>query len=134
MKFILGILTATIQFVIGYLFIFFGATLGLSIIVEALGLVGPDNVNPWWNTPVQFVAFVLAASLGVWFVGWLATKLRKIEFDSRKVWWGTVAGSALGIIIVSILYVVQGAVGFMPILFALFGALVGYYLQPLIKK
>ncbi len=134
MKYVFGTLTAIIQFIIGYLAIFFGAMIGLSIFLEALGLIGPDNYNPWWNTPVQFISFVLVASFGVWIVGWLSAKLRRIDFDNRKARWGTLAGSALGIIIISIVYLLQGAVGLLPILFALFGALLGYYLHPLVWK
>jgi len=108
--------------------------LGLSVLLEALGLVGPENVNPWWNTPLTFVSFMLAASFGVWIVGWVFAKIRKGNFGTQVTWWGTLAGSALGIIIISIIYVVQGAVGFMPVLFALGGALAGYYVHPRIWK
>jgi hypothetical protein len=134
MKFILGIITGFFQFIGGYFLIFFGAMLGLSILFETLGLVGPENVNPWWNTPVQFISFVLAASLGVWGIGWIAAKLRKNSFDVRKTWWGTFWGSVIGILIITVIYLVQGAVGFMPVLFALGGALLGYYLSPLVWK
>ncbi len=130
MKLVYATLTAIVQFIVGYLIIFFGAMLGLSVLLETLGLVGPDNVNPWWNTPLTFVSFVLAASFGVWIVGWVFAKIGKDNFNNRVTWWGTLAGSALGIIIISIVYAVQGAVGFLPVLFALGGALVGYYVHP----
>ncbi len=134
MKVILGILTVIFQFIGGYVLIFGGAMMGLGSLVNALGLVGPDNVNPWWNTPLQFLSFVVAAALGVWLVGWLAAKLRKKSFEAKKSWWGTFWGAALGILLITIIYLIQGAVGFMPIQFAIVSALLGYYLHPMIRK
>jgi hypothetical protein len=134
MKYVLTIITIIVQFIVGYLVLFFGAMFGMSVLLESLGLIGPDNVNPWWNTPLQFISFVLAASFGVWLVGRLVAKMRKIDFDGRKAWWGTVIGSAVGILIIAILYITQGAVGFMPVLFALIGALVGYYSETYLRK
>ena len=133
MKYILGFITAVFQLIIGYFMLILGG-FGLSILKNELGLVGPDNSNPWWNTPSQFIFFTLSSSVGVWIVGWLAAKLRKIDFDSRKSWWGTFAGSAFGVIIATIFYLIQGAVGLMPITLALIGAVVGFYVQPLIWK
>ena len=134
MKYVFALLTAIIQYIVGYLFVFFGAWVGMSLLVEALGLVGPDYVNPWWSTPFQFISIALFASLGVWIVGWLAAKLRKLAADNRKAWWATLAGSALGIVFVSVIYNFQPALGFLPIWFSLFGAILGNILQPYIWK
>ena len=133
MKYILGVITAIFQFTVGYLILILGG-FGLSIMINELGLVGPDNSNPWWNTPSQFIFFALTSSLGVWIVGWLAAKLRKLDFERRKTWWGTSAGSAIGVIITTIVYLIQGVVGLMPVTFALIGALLGYYAHPYIWK
>lgn len=129
MKYVYAFLTLVAQFIGGYLVLFLGAMFALPLLINSLGLVGPDNSNPWWNTPSQFISFILAASFGVWSMGWLAAKMRGIDFNSRKVWWGTVIGSTIGIIIATIMYTIQGAVGFMPLVLALIGALAGYYLR-----
>ena len=134
MKIIWGIVTALVQFIAGYLAIFILVFIGLSALLEALGLVGPDNVNPWWNTPLQFTSFALAAALGVWGVGWPAANLRKTDFNRRKAWWGALAGSALGMVIAAFMSAAQGAVGFLPVTLALVGALAGYYLYPYVWK
>lgn len=134
MKFVSALITVVVQFVVGYLFLFLGAWVGLSFLLEGLGLVGPDNFNPWWNTPVQFISMALFASFGVWLVGLLSAKLQKSDIDKRKVWWATLAGSALGIIIVSVVFIFQPAVGFWPIMLALGGAIIGNFLQAYIWK
>ncbi|MBC8504431.1 MAG: hypothetical protein ISR58_06315 [Anaerolineales bacterium] len=134
MKYVYDILTAIFQFIFGYLTLFIGAWMGLSILLETLGLVGPENTNPWWNTPLTFISFVLTASFGVWIVGLLAAKLRKIDFANRRLWWSTFIGSAIGIIVVAIFYLIQGVVGFWPIRISVIGALAGYYLIPTISK
>ncbi|MCP4139290.1 MAG: hypothetical protein GY755_03180 [Chloroflexi bacterium] len=130
MKTTANIFTIILQFILGYLFLFFGTFLGLGTIINELGLVSAENPDPWWNTPLTFITFVLTASFGVWLVGLLAAKIRKTEFNKKKIWWSTFAGSAIGIAIVTILYLFQGAVGFLPLLVAVVGALLGYYLIP----
>jgi MFS family permease len=130
MKIISGIFTGILQLIAGYFFLFLGAWVGLGSLLNNLGLVSPENSNPWWNTPLTFFTFVLAASFGVWLVGWLASKMRPTEFNKKKVWWRTFGGSALGILIVSILHLFLGAVGMLPILAAVVGAMIGYYLKP----
>lgn len=87
MKYILGLITAVGQFIVGY-FVLIAGGFGLAMLVNAFGWVGPENTNPWWNTPSQFIFFVLSSSFGVWVVGLLAGKLRKIDFNARKLWWG----------------------------------------------
>ena len=134
MKYLFALMTAIVQFVVGYFFIFFGAWVGVSLLLEALGLVGPENVNPWWSTPVQFISIAIFASLGVWLIGLLSVKIQKIEIDNRKAWWATLAGSALGIIIVSVVLIFQPAVGLLPFWLALFGAIIGNFLQSYIWK
>jgi hypothetical protein len=134
MKTVWGVITAIVQFIVGYFVMFTLLYFGLSALLEGLGLVGPGNVNPAWNTPVQFLTMALGASLGVWGVGWLDAKLRKTEFNGKKSWWGTLAGSVLGVILVSIWLVIQGTVGLLPFVFALVGALAGYYLYPNVWK
>lgn len=130
MKIIGSIITAVIQIITGYLFLFIGTFIGLGAALNGLGLVSAENPHPWWNTPLTFTLFALTASFGVWIVGWAAAKLRKSNLDTRKAWWRTFAGSAIGVVIVSILYLLFGAVGMLPILIAVVGAMIGYYLKP----
>ena len=125
-----NLFVAILQIIVGYLFLFMGAFVGLGLLLNDLGLVSADNPDPWWNTPLVFLSFVLTASLGVWFVGWVASKIHMSSFDAKKVWWRTFAGSAIGILIVSGLYLLLGAVGMLPVFVAVFGAFTGYYLQP----
>ena len=129
MKYVFGLITAFFQLIVGYSILIVGG-FGLALLINELGLVGPENTNPWWNTPSQFIFFVLSSSFGVWIIGLLAAKLRKLNFDGRKTWWGTLAASAIAIILITIVYLIQGAVGFMPILFAVVVAVLGYYLHP----
>ena len=134
MKIISNIFIGFVQFVIGYLFLFFGAFVGLGTVLNETGLVGPENTNPWWNTPLTFASFVITASFGVWVVGWLATKVHKTDFDAKKVWWRTFLGSAIGILIVSAMHFLFGAVGMLPILVAVIGAIIGYHVQPKLQN
>ena len=130
MKNIAVIFTGILQFIAGYLFLFFGTFLGLGSLLMALGLVSAENPDPWWNAPLTFLTFALTASLGVWLVGWLAAKIRKLEFDAGKIWWRAFAISALGMIIMHRIYASRGAVGMTPILVAVVGAMIGYYAKP----
>lgn len=130
MKIFANVLTAVIQIVAGYLSLFIGAFVGLGTLLNNLNLVSAENPNPWWSTPLTFFAFIITASFGVWFVGWLAAKIRNRQFDGQKAWWRTFTGSTVGILIASGFYLALGAVGMLPILAAVLGALLGYYLKP----
>ena len=133
MKTFAGFFTGILQFIAGYLFLFFGTFLGLGSLLDSLGLVSAENPNPWWNAPLTFLTFSLTASFGVWLVGWLAAKIRKLSFSAGKIWWRTFAISALGIIIIDRVYRVLGGVGMLPILVAIIGAMLGFYLKPKTK-
>ena len=61
-----NLFVAILQIIVGYLFLFMGAFVGLGLLLNDLGLVSADNPDPWWNTPLVFLSFVLTASLGVW--------------------------------------------------------------------
>jgi len=130
MTYSVSIITTIFQFIVGYLFLFFGTWVGLGSLLNALGLVSPETPNPWWNTPLTFISFVLTASLGVWLVGFLVARIRNVDFNKGKMWWNTFAGSAFGIIIVTVFYLILGAVGFVPMLIAVIGAMLGYHLLP----
>ena len=86
MKYINKIFTGIIQFITGYLFLFFGTFIGLGSLLTPLGLVSAKNPDPWWNTPLTFITFVFTASFGVWLVGLFAAKIRKTDFDKKKTW------------------------------------------------
>lgn len=130
MKIIANLFTAFLQLIAGYLFLFIGTFFGLGGLLTNLGWVSAENPDPWWNTPLTFLAFALTASTGVWLVGWLAAKIRKMPFAPAQIWWRTFAVSAFGILIVERLYRVLGAVGMLPVFVAVVGALLGFYIKP----
>lgn len=133
-KSILFVVTFLLQLFFGYLAMFLITFVALSVVLEWLGLVGPDNVNPWWNTPLTFTFLALSAAFGVWYAGASIARARSKDTDSVKLFWGSVIGAAIGVGIIGIVLFFQPAVGFWPLFAALAGAVVGFYLWPRIKK
>src|SRR5262245_33704666 len=81
---------------------------------------------------LQLVLFPAGFTLGVWGFGALAALLTQ-QFampDLMRRLLGTAVGSAVGILTLLII----GPLGFVGILFSLFGALVGYYAVEFIGK
>lgn len=101
------------------------------IVAQFLGFGGALMLGA--GNGAELVVFAVGYTLGVWGVGWAATRLLGARYSApataaRLI--GALAGAALGIIVIF----ATPAVGFIRASYPLIGALLGYYLAHLVRR
>jgi hypothetical protein len=115
MNIVVTIIVVIVQFIVG----------------QILGFGGASALNA--GNGLELVVFVIGDTLGVWGIGALATRLLRHTYLSpatttRLV--GTVIGAAIGVGVI----LITPPIGLIQIGYPLIGALLGYYLAPLVRR
>jgi hypothetical protein len=101
------------------------------VVAQTLGFAGAMILGAVEG--LELVVFVVGYSLGVWGVGWLATRLLGARYMAQATTIrliATVIGAILGVVIIQI----TPPLGFVKASFPLIGAMLGYYLAAIIRR